>query len=528
MTKRLLLVIGTVALVVGLLGASSARAQQNTLVWGDNLPANLDPHDLYDVPASFVQLNVYDNLYRYRGNPPKLEPWLAESHTASRDGKSWEFKLRRGVKFHDGSDLTAGDVVYSFQRLLGMGKAAAGPFKAVLKAENVTAVDRYTVRFVLEKPYAPFLSTIPIATVVNRRQIAPHVKDNDWGTGWLVSNSAGSGAYVVDATNYMPRRQLDLKRNPAHFAGWSHNPKPVDTVKSRPLNETSTRVLALMKGEIEVGDGYLPIDQVERLQKAKDVVVQRNESMRLFVIRINNMKPPFDNLHARRCLSHAFNYDAFINVILKGYAERNPAPIPKNLWGYPEGIKGYDFDLAKAKAECDKARAEGASLDREIGIHIIQELAQTGQAAQLFQSDLKKIGLNVKVVPETWPSLTASTGKPETTPDLWVHWVSAYFIDPENWVGTMYDSQFHGTWKASSWYKNAKVDELLRAARAIPGQAERARMYQDATRQVVDDAADIWIYNTVELRPMRTRVKGFKFSPVGSGNELRWLSLEGS
>lgn len=519
--RTLLLVCALLATV-----AAGPAAAQNTLVWGDNLPANLDPHALYDVPSSFIQLNVYDNLYRYEGNPPRLKPWLAESHTASADGKTWDFKLRRGVLFHDGSELTAEDVVWSFKRLLGMGKAAAGPFKAVLKPENVTAVDRHTVRFVLDKPYAPFLSTIPIATIVNRRQIEPHAKGDDWGFGWLAANSAGSGAYIVEPAGYIPQKQLDLKRHAKHFAGWSHNAKPIEAVRAREVAETATRVNALIRGDIDVGDSYLPTDQVERLQKTKDVVVQRNESMRLFVIRMNNMKPPFDNVHFRRCLSHAFNYEGFIGVILKNFAERNPAPIPKNLWGYPEGIKGYDFDLKKAQAECDRAKAAGAPVDREISLHIQAQLAQTGQAAQLFQSDLKRLGLNAKIVTDTWPNMTASTAKPETTPDMWIHWVSAYFIDPENWIGTMYDSQFHGTWKASAWYKNPKVDELLRAARAIPNEADRARMYGDAARQVVEDAADIWVYNTVELRGVRARVKGFKFSPVGSGNELRWMSLE--
>jgi peptide/nickel transport system substrate-binding protein len=502
-----------------------ATAQDSALVWGDQLVENLDPHAAYDVPASFIQLNVYDNLLRYQGNPPQLKPWLAESHTASKDGTTWTFKLRQGVKFHDGSELTADDVVYSFKRILALNKAAAGPFKAQLKPEGVSAVDKHTVKFVLDKPYAPFLSTIPVATVVNRKVVEAHVKDGDWGHAWLSSNSAGSGAYIVDPSGYVPQKSLDLKRHAGHFMGWGHNPKPVDLVKARPVAETSTRVLALMKGEIDAGDSYLPTDQVERLQKTKNVVVQRNESMRLFVIRMNNSKPPFDNVNARRCFSRAFNYDAFIKVILKSYAERNPAPIPKNLWGYPEGIKGYDFDLQKAKADCDKAKAEGAPIGREVELHIQTALDQTTQAAQLFQSDLKKIGINLKVVPNTWPNLTASTGKPETTPDMWIHWVSAYFIDPENWIGTMYDSQFHGTWKASAWYKNPKVDELLRSARANPNRDERAKMYQDAAKLVVEDAADIWVYNTVELRGTSARLKNFTFSPVGSGNELRFLSL---
>jgi peptide/nickel transport system substrate-binding protein len=509
--------------VVAALAAGPAQAQ-SVMVWGDNLPANLDPHALYDVPSSFIQLNVYDNLYRYEGNPPQIKPWLAESYTASKDGKTWEFKLRSGVTFANGDPLTAEDVVWSFKRLMGMNKAAAGPFKAA-KVASVTASGP-TLKFTLEQPYAPFLSIIPVLTVVNKKQVEPNVKGDDWGFGWLGSNSAGSGAYVVDPANYIPQKQLDLKRNPRHFAGWQHNPKPIESVKARDIAETATRVNALIKGEVDIGDSYLPTDQVERLQKTKDVVVQRNQSMRIFVIRMNNAKPPFDNVNFRRCMSHAFNYDGFIGVILKNFAERNPAPIPRNLWGYPEGVKGYDFDLNKAKAECDKAKAAGAPIDREMGLHFQAQLDQTKQAAQLFQSDLKKLGLNVKLVTDTWPNMTASTAKAETTPDMWIHWVSAYFIDPENWIGTMYDSQFHGTWKASAWYKNPKVDELLRSARAIPNQAERAKLYADAAKQVVEDAADIWVYNTVELRGVRARVKGFKFSPVGSGNELRWMSLE--
>ena len=108
---------------------------------------------------------------------------------------------------------------------------------------------------------------------------------------------------------------------------------------------------------------------------------------------------------------------------------------------------------------------------------------------------------------------------------MWIHWVSTYFVDPENWVGQMYDSQFHGTWKASAWYKNPKVDELLRKARGLVEQAERAPLYEEATRLIVADCPDIWIYNTIELAGMSNRVKGARYCPVGSGCEVRWMSL---
>ena len=109
-------------------GVSSAYAENSFLTWADTLPQSLDPHAVFDTEMQFVLYNVYDGLYRYEGNPPKLEPWLAESYTVAPDGLTWDFKLRHGVKFHDGSELTAADVVYSFQRLLALGKAPSGAF----------------------------------------------------------------------------------------------------------------------------------------------------------------------------------------------------------------------------------------------------------------------------------------------------------------------------------------------------------------------------------------------------------------
>lgn len=513
-------------LFAALLAPLAAAAQQRPLVWGDTLPATLDPHAIFDVPSQFVLLNVYDGLYRYQGNPPRLEPWLAESHTVSSDGLTWDFTLRAGARFQDGSAITAEDVVYSFRRLLTMKRAPAAAFTPVLTPDRVTATDARTVRFVLSAPYAPFLAAMPLVAVVNPRAIAPNVVNDDWGAAWLAANSAGSGAYRVDGATYQARVALDLERFPGHFRGWADNPKPVESVRVRPVLETSTRVLALLRGEIDATDSYLPTDQVERVERNARTRVARDESMRVFIFRMNNRRAPFDNKDARLCFAHAFNYEGFNNVVLKGFVVRNAGPNPNNLWGNPPDLAPYAFDLVKAREHCDKARAAGVDLARPIEIHIQNELDQTVQAAQLFQSDLKRLGVNLRIVPSTWPQITGATGRAETTPDMWIHWVSTYFVDPENWIGQMYDSQFHGTWKASSWYTNPEVDRLLRAARTSLDQAERARLYAAATKLVVADSPDIWIYNTVNLRGLSKRVAGYSFSPVGSGGEIRLMSLE--
>ena len=280
-----------------------------------------------------------------------------------------------------------------------------------------------------------------------------------------------------------------------------------------------------MKGDIDVGSMAMTPEHLAQMEKAPNVKMHYDPSMRLFLITMHNQRPPLDNKNVRKCFSYAFNYDVFINDIMKGKALRNKAPIPNNLFGYPKDIKGYDFNLNKAKEYCDKARAEGANLDREIELHYIHEEDLSKQAAQVFQSDVRKIGVKIKLVADVFDRMAAGASKKESTPDMWVHWVSPYFIDPENWIGQMYNSQFHGTWKASSWYKNPEVDQLLTQAREVIDRSKRAELYEKAARIIVEDAPEIYIYDTVISRGVSARLKNFTFSPVGYGCEVRLMNL---
>lgn len=504
--------------------AHAEAAEPTVFVTGMDLPANLDPAQILDVQSTQWGLNVYDNLYRYEGNPAEFKPWLATEHTVSPDGLTWDFKLRQGVKFHDGSELTANDVVYTVQRLLALNRAPAAPFKGIVKPEAVTAPDKYTVRFKLDQAYGPFFGMIAILAVVNPRAVKPHEENGDWGAKWLASNDAGSGAYKLVTESYVPLEKADLDKNDDHFMGWGDNPKAFAKIEWRPAKVTSTRVLALLNGTIDMTDSFLPVDQVERIDKSSTAHVAKNTTMRLLTIRMNNTKPPFDNLNARKAFAHAFNYSGFIDEILKGNAIRDPVPIPTNMWGFPKDVAGYEYDLDKAKDYLKKAAAEGAPIKRSIEMHVQQPLEQTVQAGQMFQSDLVSIGVDLKLINDTFANLTSSAAKAETTPDMWIHWISAYYLDPDNWIGQMYDSQYHGTWKASCWYSNPKVDELLRNARFTTDQEERAPLYEQAARLIIADSPDIWIYNMIEVCGLSNRLQGFKHCPVGSGGEVRWLS----
>ena len=516
-----LLLVVSIVLSLTLAVETFSAAKKSRFVMGVQVDyETLDPHVKYDVPGYLPFLNMYDNLLRYQGNPPKIVPWLAERHDIAPDGMTWTFHLRKGVKFHDGTELKADAVIYSVQRLLSIGKGPASAFLPIISKEDVAAKDDYTVVFKLKKPFSPFVAIIPMLAIVNPKVLKAHEKDGDWGSQWLSTKEAGSGAFMLKDWKGSGVGFL-MERNKSYWLPWPE--RRLDEVEVRIIREVSSRVLSLRKGEIHGTDTYMPADVIEQLKKDPNVRVEPHESMRTFVLRMNNARSPLSDKNVRKALLHSFNYEEFINDILKGMAIRNCGPIPRNLWGYPKDAYCYDYNLDKAKEYLSKAEAK---VTRPITIAYQMELTQTKIAAELFQSELMKIGVPAEARPDTWAKLIASTKSPETTPDIWIHWVSTYYVDPDNWIGQCYDMANHGTWKASSWYKNEEVSQLLQKAREVQDQAERQRLYERASRIVVDDAVDLWIYNTTEYQPLHKTVHNFQFCPAGSGQEYRTLYLE--
>ena len=518
------LLAAAVAMLVGL-GPVAAQPVQRTLNVAETVAKTLDVHMRAARPEQIVLINAYDNLYRDMDNPSVLTPWLAEGHTVSDDGLTWTFVLRKGVKFHDGREMTAEDVVYSFRRLLTVGQQPAGAFKAILKPENVTKSSDDTVRFVLSERYAPFLAVIPLVGILNKDLVQKNEKDGDWGAAWLTNNIAGSGAYMIEPGAFKQEAEIAFTRFPGHFKGWRDNPNPIDKVRQVHFDEPATRMFALEKRDMHMGSIELPPEQIARLERA-GLKIARDENLRLFVMPFNTTKPPLDNVHFRRCISHAFNYDGFIGEVMKGSAVRNPVPIPANLWGYPKNYAGLGYDMKKAEAECAKAKAEGAPVGREIVLNVLGYREQTVLAAQIWQADLRKMGVKVKIIPESWASMTSAATKPETAPEIWTHWLSTYFVDPENWIGQAYHSSYHGTWKASSWYSTPETDQLLQEAKTVNDEAKRAQLYSKAAILIAEAAPSLFVSNELSVRPLDPRLQGYRFNPVSGGADFRWLHWE--
>ena len=297
---------------------------------------------------------------------------------------------------------------------------------------------------------------------------------------------------------------------------------PLDEIEFRTVVEINSRVLGLMNGDFHGTDGYLPQDQVKRLRDSDNVTVDEQESMRIFYSIIHNGRFADERSELPQgAQSYSFDYDGFINDILSGSVARDPVPLPNNMWGAPKDVKGYTYDLDKAKEYLAKVEGDIP----EITLGALAGYGQTEQAAALLQNGLNKIGVKTKIVAEPWPSpparcgmksrctICCSCGNPPTTPTRTIGWARCM---PAT-------RSARGT---TSWYCNEEVDKLLSEARDLDrsGTCVRAN-YEKANKMLMEDAAGIYVYNTKWFGPFNKKVKGVRFSPIGNGQEMRWVSM---
>jgi peptide/nickel transport system substrate-binding protein len=190
--SRILIILILVLTTVGLFRPVAAQADR-TVTMGTLVELyTIDPANGFDQAIGSSLKQLYDALFRYVGNPPKVQPWLAESHEVSNDGLTYTVKLRKEAVFHDGSPVNAAAVVYSADRLLTVNGGPAGLFAGVLSKGKTKAVDDQTVQFTLDQPYGPFPDILTWLFIVNPKVVEAN-KGTDNGVTYLTSHYAGSG-----------------------------------------------------------------------------------------------------------------------------------------------------------------------------------------------------------------------------------------------------------------------------------------------------------------------------------------------
>ncbi|OEF99386.1 peptide ABC transporter substrate-binding protein [Vulcanibacillus modesticaldus] len=523
--KKYLPLIFVVVLVAALTGCgvsqeTSDGADDSVLVFGRGSDSvSLDPANVTDGESIKVTKNIFDTLLDYAEGSTEVVPALAESWESSDDGLVWTFYLRKGVKFHDGTDFNADAVVFNFNRWMDKDNPyhqgnfpyygyMFGGYKGdeghVIK--EVVAKDDYTVEIRLNFPQGPFLSNIAMApfAIVSPKAIKEYGEK-------IGEHPVGTGPFVFE--EWVRNDKIVLKKNENY---WLEGYPKLDKLIFKSIPDNSARFMALQSGDVDLIDGVNP-DDVTLAEKNPALKVWLRPSMNVGYLAFNTEKPPFDNVKVRQALSMAVNKQAIIDAFYNGLAEPAKNPIPPSIWSYNDDIQDYEYNLDKARELLAEAGyPNGFTTDFWYMPVPRPYIPQGKKIAEAMQADFEKIGVKTNLVTEEWATYLEKTGNGEHSM-AFLGWTGDNG-DPDNFLYVLLDKDNAVAPDAGNiaFYKNDELHDILIKAQQSGDIKERTKLYRKAQEIIHEDAPWIPLVHSTPPLIGKKNIVGFVPHPTGS------------
>ncbi len=509
---RRILVIAALALV--LITAAPAAAQTptapTTFKIAQSIDLNsLDPAGQTTVTVANMLQYVVETLYGL-DQDGKIIPVLAkEMPDISTDGLTFTIKLRDGIKFHDGTPFNAAAVKANLERVLDKDTVSPGraPYTVI---SQIDAVDASTVKFTLSKRSMTLTAAL---TWLVSGMVSPASIQKGSPAYKTVTQPVGTGPYAfkefIKGTSFTVTKFADY---------WGKKPY-YDTVVFSVIPEAATRESLLLAGQVDMMI-LPPASDIAALQKNSAVKVIMAPSNRAIFIAINNQKKPFDDVRVRQALNYAVNKEDIVKNVLIGAADILDSPMPSMVPSYCKA-GAYAYDPAKAKQLLkDAGVAPGTQIKMN---YPTGRFLMDAQAAQAIGAYFKEAGLEPVLNTMDWPSYIAMMTKPqaERTEDVHMFGWSSFYPDASGTMEPFQSSLWPPAGFATSFYKNAKTDELLTNGISIVDQKQRDDTYCQAQKQIWDDAAMVFLWN--QRFPI---VHSAKVQNIGYRPNETWYSLD--
>ncbi len=516
--------LATVLLAAGPLG-TPAEGPPDLATWHGAFafePGPLDPARAVTVTDGAACALVYNGLLRFDADGAVI-PDLAESWQTSPDGISYTFTLRPGVLFHDGTTLDAGDVVYSFTRILdpAVGSSRAWVLEAIKgaaafmagRAESVAGLEALgplTVSITLERPLAhfPALLAMPAAYVVSpeaAEQWGPDFGYHPVGTGpWrLVSWREGVGMRFEA------------------FGGYFDPAPRLQALSYRFIPDATTRQAEFEAGNLEVlGLGEENADYFAR-NPVYAPFIRRSPELAVVYVALNCTKPPLDNVLVRRAINHAIDRRAILEAIRPGRYVLADGSIPPGLGGHEPAWGGYAHDSALARSLLAQAGyPDGFSMDLYIragGLSVF--------CAEPIQAELARVGIRVRIVQLETQAFFAVTGDSGNPDACLLSWVADY-ADPENFLYPLFYSANPPSAGNNARFADPVADRLMEEIHREPDSKRRAALCRAAEKAVFEKAPWVPLFYPVNLSVCQPGVRGLRVWPVYNANKMTEVWLE--
>ncbi len=462
--------------------------------------STLDPAIGYDWQNWSIIKSLFDGLMDYKPGTMELVPDLAESYEIAPDGLTYTFKLRPGVKFHNGRALVAEDIKYSIERVLDPATQSpgAGFFGSI---ESIATPDPQTIVFKLSRPDATFLHVMAI----NFAHAVPKEEVEKYGADFG-KHPVGTGAFKL--ADWTLGQQLVLERNPDY---WKQGAPHLDRITFQVGQEPLVALLRLQRGEVDIlGDGIPPAKFLEVMQSAewKDNVVEGGQ-LHTGYVTMNVNVPPFDKKEVRQAVNHAINKDRIVKLINNRAVPANQ-PLPPSMPGYAKDYQGYAYDPAKAK---ELLQAAGLGDGFETVLYA-NNTDPNPRIAQAIQQDLAAVGIKAELRTLAQANVIAAGGEKEGAPMIWsggMGWI-ADFPDPSNFYGPILGcgGAVPGGWNWS-WYCNEALNQKAVEADSMADPAkgeERLKLWHDIFVDIMADAPWAPVFNEQRFTMKSDRLGG--------------------
>jgi peptide/nickel transport system substrate-binding protein len=464
--------------------AQSDSSRAGTLTIGMAAdPLTLDPNATRDTTSNMYYGNMFEGLYVLDSNG-QPQPALAVSYRVV-DPLTWEFKLRQGIKFHDGTPFDAAAVKFTYERTLAP-DFRTGWRSFITPVEKVETPDPLTVRIITKQPFPTLLSQLsymPIVSPTAVQKLGPEFSKAPVGTG------------PYKLVRWTPGQRLELERNPDYWRGLAR----ISRVVIRPIPELSTRISELETGGVDV-ILQVPPDQVERLRAKDTIQIIGMPSTQPMVLQVNirSGKPFLKDSRVRDAISLAIDRRAVVEQLLRGEATLTNGPVTMQYRGYDPSLPLPAYDPTRARQLLQEANAVGARIvySTPSGRYVLDT-----QIAEIVATQLRAVGLDVSVEPLEIAQYVQRLQN-RTIGDL----VYIGIGSEDRYAGTVLRVYFGGN-SVWSQYADPALDAAIAESVAAADDEARDAAARKVVKLAVDQKAGVWLWDAKYLFGINKRVK---------------------
>ena len=521
MMKRVGLVLTLGLLVFGALAVAETAVPETpgATVGGDLVIGvsqtfkDFDPRIANSAYDAYVLNVVFDGLILLNPDTLAPEPWVAKSWEILADDQV-RFYLNEGIKFHNGEDLTAEDVAFTFNWIADEANNSPN-YTELIWMQEVVIIDDYTVDVITKPDYAPFAPGFGSET----QAIVPMDTVLEMGDAEFNLNPVGSGPFIFK--EWLPGDKVVVERNEDYWLVYPN----LDSITYRPIPELATMMLELEAGGIDIADN-MPAADVPRFMANDDVVVQQVGSLSYFHMYFNLQSPISSDIRFRKaCYMSVEMEDAVFSIFQGLTGVKAYGCIPPALWANDQEYLKENVYLSEDDEEAQRLfaelRAEGI-LPEGYTVRIHTPLdPRRRQLATIMATSLIENGVDAEVIPLDWGPLLDLAYRSESDPVgdfemMWMGWSGG--PDPYDFAFYLFhsDNAIIGSANNMSWTMIPEVDDLLDQAATVLDQATREDLYVQAQRLIFSNYSAVPGYHYVETRGVRARVQGYKISPLGN------------